>query len=330
MVIQEVKRRLQQRHSTVNYQTADDSIFEPYIDSHALSHLKGLRFHSAYRDLGQSVLKEIFGYERVSNTKINKEQIYFAMAFNSIECGDEINTLAYWELALRQRSRTHRGAMRTASVVPRLKKQFTAIIAAIDESHCDIALLKKLRKTFPSLFLPFIETLEQLKGVHQSEFLIAAIRNRKVLRWIKEVKRFHVVTLFAQEMVNALCVLVESCLKERLHPMGHITFWPLLETYIKNNGKATSVVNILSTLKGQYLCKTTKDFNASFPELLKTIRKCKLSDDEMKAHILYGTWAVRNKSLHQCDLSLSYLKSKSLFEDTIGMLFAAVATSAVA
>jgi len=251
--------------------------------------------------------------------------MYFAMAINAYRSNDEINTLTFWELACRQHRRTYPNA-KAQSLIEKLDLHFTSLVTSIEESHQNLKILIKLRGRYKSLLPSFRETLLSLEAVHQTEFLAAGIRNRKVILWLKHVNHLHIITVLAQELINLLCILVESHLKEKLCPGVEATFGSLLQRYVPPK-LAAATPNIIATLFKQYPSTAKADFNASFLPLLKVVRRGILNGDSIKAHILYGAFMVRNKSLHQCDLSFSYLRRKATFEDTIGLLFAAVAVA---
>jgi len=135
--------------------------------------------------------------------------------------------------------------------------------------------------------------------------------------------------IYSQELVNILCILNEANLKN--YPaVTRNMYGQIINHDLANVNVAVSTIvgqshlNPTTGLFATFPSGTDAEFNNSFPLLVAAIKTNTLSSDSLKAHLIYGAYMLRNKSLHDFNQGLVYYNNNALFIDAIGLLFASI------
>ena len=133
--------------------------------------------------------------------------------------------------------------------------------------------------------------------------------------------------IYCQELINSLCILCEANLKN-IPAVTENMMGPIINNNLPTiNANVSAVVGVSNPPSGLFLRYPTRnevDFNNSFPLLITAIKTNSLTEEEVKAHLIYGAYMLRNKTLHDYNPNLVYYNNPQLFLDTIGALFGAV------
>jgi hypothetical protein len=233
--------------------------------------------------------------------------------------------MIYWELSQEEESHTQGATFNAAIAINNTIGKFSSVINPINLSLNSNQLYSGLRDNYA--FINDFTTI--LSGLHTPElfaYFSSALRFRQVDYWLQN--DFTAMTkIYSQELINSLCILSEANLKN--YPaVTQSMFGNIINTDLTNINAAVSalvgVSNPASGLFVTYPSRTETDFNTSFPILVNAIKANNLTADNLKAHLIYGAYMLRNKSLHDFNPSLVYYNNKVLFSDTIGLLFGAV------
>jgi hypothetical protein len=319
------ENRLNRRSRITSYLRTDDRLFEPYVDLIATTTIGRENFSFA-REIGSSILRTAKKFEQDNPTVfINKSHLYFGLSLNSIYLNDTINAMIYWELSQEEESHTQGATFNAAIAINNTIGKFSSVINPINLSLNSNQLYSGLRDNYA--FINDFTTI--LSGLHTPElfaYFSSALRFRQVDYWLQN--DFTAMTkIYSQELINSLCILSEANLKN--YPaVTQSMFGNIINTDLTNINAAVSalvgVSNPASGLFVTYPSRTETDFNTSFPILVNAIKANNLTADNLKAHLIYGAYMLRNKSLHDFNPSLVYYNNKVLFSDTIGLLFGAV------
>ena len=256
---------------------------------------------------------------------INKSHLYFGLSLNSIYLNDTINAMIYWELSQVEESHTQGATFNAATAINNTIGKFSSVINPITLSLNSNQLYSGLRDNYT--FINDFTTI--LSGLHTPElfaYFSSALRFRQVDYWLQN--DFTAMTkIYSQELVNSLCILSEANLKN--YPVvTQSMFGNIINTDLANINASVSILvglsNPPSGLFVTYPSRTQVDFNISFPILVNRIKANNLTDDNLKAHLIYGAYMLRNKSLHDFNPNLVYYNSRQLFNDTVGLLFGTI------
>lgn len=321
VVWEAVEDNLEERNITISYLSSDNDLFTPYIDAYA----GGSIIHpmsSFFADLGKRIYREVvLEYEIKNNIKVNKEHLFIAISFLSIQSGDEITAMQFWEMAQKERELTYGTAATLDATIDLLHTKFRTVINAIERSYNENELVKTLRSKF-SFIKNFESTLKSLDNLSKAHFLSCGIKHVHVLAKLRESTDLGIIKVFAQELVNSLCVLNENLLKEKGLPGDTInslmvavySMYPNVGHHLGQSSNATGIYRI-----------TKAEFYGKFNEYINFIENHITDTDKLKADILYALHRLRNEALHTLDDSRLYYSDVKLFEKTIGLLFICVA-----
>jgi hypothetical protein len=322
----DVEDRLDNRSITTSYLRTDDRIFEPYVDLLVLTTI-GHEHFSFIREIGLSILRLVKKFEFDNSINVNKSHLYFGLSLNSIYLSDTINAMIFWELSQEEESHTQRLAFNSTAAINNTISKFSSVINPINFSLNSNQLYKGIRDNYT--FIPDFTVI--LSGQNTPElfaYFSAGIRFNQVSYWIQN--SFTAMTkIYSQELVNTLCILCEANFKNH-SSVTNTTFGKILNNDLPIISPAISSIIGHSApapktgLFFTYPTSTETNFNSSFPQLINRIKTNSLTEDELKAHLIYGTYMLRNKTLHDFNSNLIYFNNWNLFSDTIGLLFATV------
>jgi hypothetical protein len=316
--------RLNKRSRITSYLRTDDRLFEPYVDLLVLTTI-GRENFSFVREIGSYILQTAKKFEADNSVSINKSHLYFGLSLNSLYLSDTINAMIYWELSQEEESNTLGAAFNPTTAINNTIGKFSSVINPVNLSLNSNQLYSGLKDNYT--FITDFTTI--LGGLHTPElfaYFSSALRFRQVDYWLRN--DFTAMTkIYSQELVNSLCILCEANLKN-FPGVTQTMFGPILNTGLVNiNATVSASVGVSNPASGLFITypsRTEADFNASFPQLVNSIKTNTLSDDNLKAHLIYGAYMLRNKSLHDFNPNLVYFNNKAMFSDTIGLLFGAI------
>jgi hypothetical protein len=277
--------RLNNRSKITSYLRTDDRLFEPYVDLLVLTTI-GRENFSFVREIGSYILRTAKKFEADNSVFINKSHLYFGLSLNSIYLSDTINAMIYWELSQEEESNTQGAAFNPTNAINNTIGKFSSVINPVNLSLNSNQLYSGLKDNYT--FITDFTTI--LSGLHTPElfaYFSSGLRFRQVDYWLRN--DFTAMTkIYSQELVNSLCILCEANLKN----------FPVITQTMFGNILNTDLVNINATVSGSvgvsnpasglfitYPSRTEADFNASFPQLLNSIKTNTLSDENLKAHL---------------------------------------------
>jgi hypothetical protein len=303
----------------------DDRLFDPYVDLIAHTTIGRENFSFA-REVGISLLRLTKEFEKINAVSVNKSHLYFGLSLNSVYLNDSINAMIYWELSQEQESKILGVTFNPTTAINNAIEKFSSVINPINLSLNDNQLYRGLKDNYTFIS----DFTDNLRAQHTPElfaYFSSALRFRQIDYWLKN-EFTDMTKIYSQELVNSLCILCEANFKnfpavtqKMLGPILHNdlpTLNPVIAALVgRSNTPATGLFLAFPT-------STEIDFNNNFPLLIMARKSKSLSDDELKAHLIYGIFMLRNKSLHDFNPNLVYYNNQPLFIDTIGLLFAAV------
>lgn len=315
-----VERNLDARTTAHSYLPSDDTVFTPYIDAYAAGSLIH-PFSSYFADLGKRLYREVvLEYEATANVKINKEHLFIAISFLSIQSGDEITAMQFWEMAQKQRELTYGTAATLNSTIDLLHSRFRNIINPIERSYNENTLIQNLKSKF-TFINDFETTLRSLSDLSKAHFLSCGIKHVHVLGKLRLGGDLSIIKVFAQELVNSLCVLNESLLKQK--GLAGNTIGPLMDSVYFTYPHVGHHLGQGSTSTGVYRISKA-DFYGRYNDYIAFIEASITDPDKLKADVLYALHRLRNEALHTLDDTRLYYTDVDLFEKTIGLLFVCV------
>jgi hypothetical protein len=218
-------------------------------------------------------------------------------------------------------------AFNAAAAINNTIGKFSSVINPVNMCLNSNQLYSGLRDNYT--FISDFSTI--LSGQHTPElfaYFSSGLRFRQVDYWLQN--NFTAMTrIYSQELVNILCILCEANLKN--YPaVTRNMYGPIINHDLTNVNAAVSTIvghshpNPPTGLFVAFPSGTDAEFNTSLPLLVAAIKTNTLTADSLKAHLIYGAYMLRNKSLHDFNPGLVYYNNNLLFIDTIGLLFAAI------
>ncbi len=319
------EERLKKRSSINSHLRTDDRLFEPFTDLLVLTTI-GRENFSFVREIGIAILRLIKKYEDDNAIRVNKSHLYFGLSLNSIYLNDTINAMIYWELSQKEESLILGSVFNASTAISDSIGKFSSVINPVSYSLKESLLYGGLRNHYS--FIPdFSEVLKAQPPPEIFAYFSAALRFRQIDYWLKT--EFTAMTkIYSQELINSLCILCEANLKN--YPaVTRNMYGPIINDDLVNiNAGVSSLIGTSNPPSGLFLSYPTNselNFNTYYPQLVTAVKSNSLLEDNLKAHLIYGAYMLRNKSLHDYNSGLIYFNNNVLFEDTIGLLFAAVA-----
>lgn len=323
VVLDAIRDNLENRNKNQSYLATDGDLFIPFIDTY----VSGVIIHpmeSYFLSLGKEIYNDIIiPYETDNSVKINKEHLFFALSMLSVRCGDEISAMTYWELTQRENKETNAGSIpvNLDNSIESLRQKFTTILEPVKLNYDENKLIKSLRLRF-NFIDDFETTLTSLSDLHKAHFLSCGIKQVHILQKLRVYGDLNIVKIFAQELVNSLCVLNESLLKDQgiagdtIGPLMNSVYtgFPHIGTHLGQSSNSTGVYSI---------SKLT--FHTNYDQFISFLESSVITDEnKLKADVLYALHRLRNEALHLLDDTREYYNDVELFEKTIGLLFICV------
>lgn len=315
-----IEDNLEKRNTTVSYLSSDNDLFTPFVDAYAAGSIIH-PFSSFFADLGKRLYREVVvEFENTNNVRVNKEHLFIAISFLSIQSGDEITAMQFWEMAQKERELTYGTAASLDDTIDLLHTKFRTVINAIELHYNENELIRNLKPKF-SFIKDFETTLKSLSNLSKAHFLSCGIKHVHVLGKLRESTDLSIIKVFAQELLNSLCVLNESLLKEKglsgdmIGPLMNSVFtsYPLVGHHLGQASSGTGIYRI-----------TKAHFYGRFNEYVSFIESHITDPNKLKADTLHALHRLRNEALHTLDDTRLYYSDIALFEKTIGLLFICV------
>jgi hypothetical protein len=329
-LINAIEANLSTRNHAVSYDPADRSLFEPAVDFSATINLQQTGMYSYVFYSLLEVKELVEQYETTHCVKVNKSDLYFSLAYTSALNNATINSSTYWELCITEESQATGASYNPVTALRDILSRMTIVTTSV-ELGLEVNNLYNDLKVQYTWIGGFAHNLLQLTDPSIFSYFACGLRNRTGSGWLN-TPGIEMPKMYAQELINALCILTEATLKLRpaLTPFSHRTIGTLFTNLDAQNPAVSALVGKPGPTGGLFATYPTtsqSDFNANFPRLISAIKTGTQTDDEVKAHLLYGAYMLRNKVLHNFDSSLVYYNDVSLFYDAIAIAFGAVSAA---
>lgn len=328
-IIDELEDKLTNGHT-------DSTIFDPIYNFY--TDLLTYDYSSLVIGIATEVYTKIKEYEQNHPGQlVDKEKLYFLFALISTSTGNTITATAYWELTLKENNRVNGNTNNIGLIIAAMPTRFTTLMSSVILRHDNNPLIKSLS---PYTFIDnFTKSINQLADLSLLSFLACGIRNVHVNTFFDMYQmQIDVVKMYGQELINNLCVLNETELKKNPNIQSLITnpkkrmigtmiqrisrFNTGVHTILGNPFNNQSIIKSGLYIDTRYDFSIEINFNSNYPNFISKIESGDLTDDELKAYILYGFHSLRNNVLHDLKPSLVYFSDIDLFLKTIGLLFA--------
>ena len=314
----------------------DSTIYDPIYDFYI--ELLTYDYSSLVIGIATEAYEKITEYEHNHpGHLIDKEKLYFLIALISTSTGNTITATAYWELTLKEYNRVNGNVNNIGLIIADMPTRFTTLMSPVSLRHDNNPLILSL--SHYSFIDNFTDGINRLSDLSLLSFLACGIRNVHVNTFFDKYQlRIDVVKMYGQELINNLCVLNETELKKNTNIQRLITnpkkrmIGPMIQRISQFNSGVHSILGNPFTnqwirksglyIDSRYDFSTEANFNSNYPNFISKIESGTLSDDELKAYILYGFHSLRNNVLHDLRPTLIYFTDIDLFLKTIGLLFA--------
>lgn len=316
-----IEENLKNRTKCVSYLSSDNNIFDPFIDAYSVGSIIH-PMYSFFIDVGKDIYREIIiHYENENKIKVNKDYLFIAISFLAIGCGDEITAMQFWEMAQKERELTYSSSATLDDTIDLLHTKFRVLMSAIERNFNENKLVQflKTKFTFIQDFEPTLKSLSNLSKVH---FLSCGIKHVHVLGKLRESRDLSIIKVFAQELLNSLCILNENLLKEK--GLTGDTIGALMVSVYRTYPTVGHFLGESSRSSGIYAIGKINFYN-KLDKFLLFIENSISDADKLKADTLYALHQLRNEALHTLDDTRLYYTNIELFEKTIGLLFICVA-----
>ena len=316
--------------SGVNDDTLYDNLYKFYSETPLYD------FNGMHYEMTNYFIETIIEFEQKSGLSVDKEKLYILRSLLQVSTSNTIGAMASWELANKEKQRKTGINISTSDLINRLPEH--TIIKPINYAYSHNSFISVVNSKYPSLIQNNLKDLiATLTGTDAISLLSCGLRNVQVTGLIKSHNNsLEINKIFAQEIINSLCILNESIIKD--YPQIALTIPRKKDRQI---GKMLAPITLgtinpnVSTILGSsvsgytalYASEQLLDdnyFNTNFPIYISNLMTNTLTVDEFKAHILLGIHALRNKVLHDYDDTLCFYSDTNLFINTIGLLFTAV------
>ena len=304
------------------------NIVDPIFDFHV--ELMQYDYSSLSIGIAKEAEEVITDYESQNPTLIvNKEKLYFLFALLSTTSGNTMTSTTYWELTLKEASRISGTPVSINHIINQMPVRFTSLLNATKLRHDQNMMISALRPRYAFIY-DYEANLNYLNNLSLLSFLSSGIRNVHINTLFDTFNQtVDVVKMYAQELINNLCVLNEAELKNNPHIPRLLPnqkdrmIGKMLQCLSTINPGVHAVFSTLHTIPTIKLSSET-DFNNNFFNFLQIIESGTLTDDELKAYVLFGLLNLRNKVLHNLNPNLIYFNNTVLFLKTIGLLFSCI------
>jgi hypothetical protein len=331
-------RILDQLESELNNGNTSATLFDPIYEFY--TELLLYDFNTLVIGIARDIYKKIKEYESNNPTNIvNKEKLYFLFALLNTSTGNTITATAYWELTIKEANRINGNTNNISLIINQMPVRFTSLMNAVKLRHDNNLLINSLENY---AFINNYETnLNLLSGLNLLSYLASGIRNVHVNTFFDNYHlSVDVIKMYGQELISNLSIVNESELKSLPQIQTSITnpnkrmIGPMIQTISTFNTRVHAVLgnpysNRTIVKSGLYTntrfdFSNDTNFNSNFPNLIHDIESGNLTDDELKAYILYGIHSIRNQVLHDLNPNLVYHTNIDLFVKTIGLLFSGI------
>lgn len=245
----------------------------------------------------------------------------------SVYNNSTINASIYWELSQQEEANTQGARYNPIVSLQNTIQRFSSAISPIEYGLRENTFYNRLLDNYTWIG-DFKTNMLKLHDPETFSYFSSGLRNRAIAYWLK-VHFTDMTKMYGQELLNSLCILGESLLKAK-PAVTHQTLGKIInyDLVVVNPVISAKVGTGHTTPKTgfwiTYPTNTTAEFNTNFPRLINHINTNTLSDDELKAHLVWGLYMLRNKALHDYDPTLCYYGNSQLFLDAIGLALACV------
>lgn len=327
--IENVSIQLENRpNNNTDYVQTDDDIFSKYI-SLVVANSTTNTLCSLTQRIGYEILRTVFEFEKNNAIKINKRVLYLGLSLTDIMSGNYRSATRNLELhLLEDKSVTRKKSNPKKSITDAIYK-YQSFFVGINNALDNNTILNILKTKSPNIIQCFNDILRKQTKSEVYAYLSATLQYVGINYWLNQEVVTPQTRLYAQEVINTLCILVETGLKKKLSTNDTIG------KILQNNLTNINISNIIGRSRrnstpasGLFGYFPNEQFNYSLKKIIQKIKTRKrVSDDEMSAYLLYGAYLVRNNSLHSFEKGkIQYYSNNNLnlFLDIFGLLFGAL------
>jgi len=317
--------------------TNPNQLFSPLFNN--AGNLLQNQYTSLNLDLANTFYEMVRDHENATGSIIDKSNLYFYMAMLYIANVSTINASIYWELTLQETARVSGIPATSNSIFNKMSTHFTSFLRPISLSHDNASLINTCLLNYPNVIENYETTLSNLQGYSILSYVACGARNVQVSHIFGSYfNSSELIKMYGQELISLLCTLNESLFK--LHP-GIVASG--LQPHEKMIGRMIGTIPSFNTAVGSiigipgpprsksgyyvdpaFALGNEADFNKNLPTIVQSIFSLTLSEDELKARIIYCLHHIRNFANHDINSSLDYFNDEILFGNIISLLFMAV------
>ncbi len=315
-----IQKKLDDRDRTANRLLTDSELFEPFIRVCHIGMRENEMISYLYK-LGDEIYRTVKKYENENSVELHKERLFIVLSDLSILRNDEIHAMVYWELAQQEYEHTNKTTPIKGITPMEALFNGSSIISGRAQLEYDENKLIKLLKSSFGFIGGFDTVLCNLSDLHKAHFLSCGIKQVHILGKLRFYYDSHIIKVFAQELVNSLCLFNESLLKDK--GLQGNTIGELMDAIFITYADIGQYLGQSRTSTGVY-SNGKASFYSNYKQFVKNIEENIIDPNELKAHILYALHQLRNEALHSFDDKRKYYNDAELFEKTIGLLFICV------
>lgn len=316
-IVNQVDNNLSALTTTYVPSEPDRQLFFPFGNNYAL--LSSLNyFHPQFFfDIGTKVVEKTNEHETRIGKEICKEGIYAVMAMCAVAKNDILNYRIYLEKMLQQRQLY----LHTPTPLIDLINNEPVFGSAKREANrvfdANTVVSKFKTGNFPDL--TFTNVCSSLSAFHQKQFVTYILNYRLLHYSLNNPTCPDIVFDHCYSLIQNLCVLVESHLKEKKSSSN--LFWNLLQQNINEPYK--SIMSTRLNLKTRFNTHDIPTFNTHLPAIIAEF-ETKTDQEELICYCLYVTYMCRNQVLHNITDGAVFHGDGILTEKLIGILISAV------
>ena len=295
----------------------DRNLFFPYGNNYVLQNSVNYFHPQFFFDIGIKVIEKANEHESRIGKEICKEGIYAVMSMCAVAKNDILNYRIYLEKMLQQRHLYLPtpipliDLINNEPVFDSAKREANRVFDANSIVH------KFKTGSFPEISLTNVCT--SLSDFHQKQFVTYILNYRQLHYSLNNPTCPEIIFEHCYSLIQNLCVLVESHLKEKKSSQNSL--WNLLQLNIKMPYK--SILSTRLNLKTRFNTHDIPTFNTHLPTIIEEF-ETKTNQDELICYCLYVTYMCRNQVLHNITDGAIFHGDGSFTEKLIGMLISSV------
>jgi len=294
----------------------DESLFNLYV-KFARGDLSHRFAHFTFK-LGFHIEDKVKEREKEIGKEICKEALYSRMAICCLEKNDIFEYIIYLEKMLQQK-KLYDATEVTLVDILNMEQEYDPIITEANRLiDVDNTITKRLKIFFNNF--SFINVLISISPFQQKIFMNQMITYRLLHASLMEKNCGDIIHEQSFNLIQNLCTLVETALKEKLKKPKS-TFEPLLKYHLNEPYK--SVLENLNLFSVYQVKNSIHNFNKYIQRILPELETCS-DKNAIVVFALFIAYLCRNQVLHNVSGEIAFRGNGKLTEKIIGVLLASV------